>query len=426
MYSKKTKKKELGLGKNKDNYIHIIQKNKIFFYKKNKNKINKDLSTRINNIYIPPAYKNIFLNKKKDDKIQLIAIDNKGRFQYFYNDKFKKKIESRKYKALSSLILIIQKIETDNNKVINKLCNYIKKININSSLTILKKHYNKLFTYSNIINILILLLIHTNSRIGTLKYKTLYGTHGLSTLCLQNFIFYNKKDKNEKPISILKIKNINNVNLKLSYIGKKGVFIINYINSNYLKQILYMFILLKLKINKYSSTNQFILSKKHLKKQQKTTDFIFSYISKNNLLSETNILIKSSDIKDYIQNNYDKIITPKMFRTYYANYTMINYINSNLYSDLKKSSDLIKTDKQLHNFIKKQILNSVSNKLNNTPSICFNKYLNHNLFDLLINSIIKSYTTNNSDLLLSIKKKHKVNKNDNNKMIHYILRKLLI
>ena len=58
------------------------------YYDKRGNKINKkSINKYLNNIYIPPAYNNVMINKNKDAKVLAIGVDKKGRKQYIYNKK---------------------------------------------------------------------------------------------------------------------------------------------------------------------------------------------------------------------------------------------------------------------------------------------------------------------------------------------------
>ena len=74
----------------------------------------------------------------------------------------------------------------------------------------------------------------------------------------------------------------------------------------------------------------------------------------------------------YFENNYNTVITPKMFRTWYANYHMINYLKdldadtdkNNILQELKNAKG-----KKLNN-LKQEIPIYVSQKLNNTPTVC--------------------------------------------------------
>lgn len=314
----------------------MVDKNKFIKLKKQKaeyiinndtKNLTKDQKKILDEIYIPPAYKYIFLNKNPNDKIHIIAIDSKKRYQYFYNDKYKKNSENRKYKSLKSLIKHIKKIENNNKKNISLIVNKLKN--------------NKSLSNTDLIHIIIRLLILTNCRIGSKKYETLYNSTGLTTLKYKHII-NNKTDKN----------------IKLSFIGKKGKLNESIISDN---DIIYI-------LNKLCKLNE-------------SNEYIF--------LKKDNKFISTQDIKNYFKKQYNEEISPKMFRTYYANYHMIDYINKLNLNTIHPNFDK-KTEKQKHSLLKKNILNYVSSKLNNTANISFKKYINHKLYFNLIDNIIKN------------------------------------
>ena len=94
-------------------------------------------------------------------------------------------------------------------------------------------------------------------------------------------------------------------------------------------------------------------------------------------------LVKSEDITDYFNNKFNVKVTPKMFRTYYANYHMLDYLQN--YANLKSNEEYKKlSDTRKKSFMKKAIGDYVSKKLHNTPSICRSKYINNKLLEKVI------------------------------------------
>ena len=67
------------------NKTHKNKTHKSFHIINNKVVINKKLISRLDSIYIPPAYKDLVVAKSESNKIQIIGTDNKGRRQYIYN-----------------------------------------------------------------------------------------------------------------------------------------------------------------------------------------------------------------------------------------------------------------------------------------------------------------------------------------------------
>jgi DNA topoisomerase-1 len=308
---------------NNRNYIKVKKTKKAFKGLSEKLTV-KDLS-RLQTIYIPPAYKTLYLNKNPTNKVQLIAKDIKGRNQYFYNPEYTSKSDKRKYKALQSLVAVAEKIETDN------------KLQINRIFTTLSKTGK--IDDTDYIHIIIWLLINNNFRIGNIKYDKLYNSSGITTLKPSHFKF----NKGNKVCYI-------------SFIGKKGVENNAEIKDNKIIKILHN---LKMRYGKHNNI-----------------DYIFS---KGN-----GSLIKSDDITNYFNNKFNAKITPKMFRTYYANYHMLDYLQSVL--DIKNNSEYnsLNSEKRKISYMKSKISEYVAERLHNTPSVCRNKYINNKLLNKVI------------------------------------------
>jgi DNA topoisomerase I len=287
----------------------------------------KDLN-RLKSIYIPPAYKTIYLSRNTVNKVQLIAEDDKGRNQYFYNHEYISNSDKRKYNALRSFVSVAEKIEKDNQKQINRIYKQSNK----TSKT--KESIN----YDDYIHIIIWLLINNNFRIGNIKYDKLYNSNGITTLKPAHFTFKNS-------------------NCIISFIGKKGVENNAVITDNKIINIIKK---LKLKYGKHNN---------------------IEYIFANNNGS----LVKSKNISDYFKNKFGVKITPKMFRTYYANYHMLNFLQNKInLTDKNCKYTTLKTDKQKSSYLKTIIGDYVSNRLHNTPTVCRNKYINNKLLSKVI------------------------------------------
>lgn len=311
-----------------------FKKTKKNYIREDKKITKKDLN-RLKSIYIPPAYKTIYLSKNENNKVQLIAEDKAGRHQYFYKPDYISRSDNRKYKALKSLVNIAENIETDNNTAINKIYNKFRN-NTNNKKTIVLNN-------NELINIIIWLLINCNFRIGNLKYDKLYNSTGITTL----------KGKHLKPVIMQQ--NNKDENIEVRFIGKKGV-----INNSIIDNKKIIFILNKIKNN---NNNNYLFMKE-----------------------DNSSLITSNDITKYFNEKYNDVnITPKMFRTYYANYHMLNYVFNHFQKDKEDFTKL--TDKRKKSYIKKNIANYVSNKLHNTPNICLKKYINYKLLEKISNNI---------------------------------------
>jgi DNA topoisomerase-1 len=316
---------------------------KVYKTKKNFNGLSQKLTLkdikRLKNMYIPPAYKTLYLSKNPKNKVQLIAEDDKGRNQYFYNPEYTSKSDNRKYKALRSLVSIAEKIENDN------------KDNISRIFTKLSK--GKEVDENDYIHIIIWLLINKHFRIGNIKYDKLYNSSGITTL---------------KPCHF----KISNNALNISFIGKKGVENNTIINDTKLIAII-----------------------KNIKKRYVNNNINYIFAKSNGSL------IKGEDITKYFNNNLGvPNITPKMFRTYYANYHMLDYLQSGI----KKDEYDNLTEKRRSSYLKKVISEYVASKLHNTPAVCRNKYINNKLLEKITSN--PNYYSSLSDKNIHQQLKH--------------------
>ena len=305
---------------------------KIQYLDNNNKPLSKKINDRLKSIYVPPAYKNILLSKSPKSKILIIGEDEAGRKQYIYNTSHTKKLDKRKYEKLNDLSKNILTIETDNINNMNKLYDSIKQNN------------NYEVTKNDLIQVIIYMLLNYHFRIGNDKYTKLYDSHAISTL--KPCHFYKKND-----------------NIVIKFKGKKGV--INETIEND-KKIIYIYYYL---INNCKKNNN---------------EYLFNYnymneISNNNMLA----LLSSNSIKDYFTNTYNVNITPKMFRTWYANYHMLDYLKNFKNSEFYK--DNCTNEKKLSRYLKKEIGEYVSKHLNNTPGITKKNYINNKLFNDVVN-----------------------------------------
>ena len=164
--------------------IERKKRGKKFLYIKN-GSIIKDKKTleRILKLVIPPAWKNVLITSNKNDKVQCIGIDDKGRKQYKYNTDFIEEQTTKKY--------------------YDSLLKFGKKINIirDDILNILKKRE---WTLDKTIAFIILILDNCYLRIGNEKYKDDNDSYGITTL--------------QKRHIIIKTNSVS-----FNFIGKKGV-----------------------------------------------------------------------------------------------------------------------------------------------------------------------------------------------------------
>jgi DNA topoisomerase-1 len=295
------------------------------------------LKTRLQSLYIPPAYKNLQVAQSASNKIQVVGEDTAGRTQYIYNDRYKAGLEKRKYADLDELGKYITRIEADNHAAL---------------LKILASGSNtgaRLLTKDDLIQIMIYMLRTYHFRIGCQKYAELYGSYGISTLQPRHF----------KPSS--------NGDIAISFIGKKGVKNEGTETRAHGKR------LIKLLLQHYKQLS------KATKSNSRTPVYLFRYLdaeSDSIVSSASSGLITSDDIQDYFKNKYNIYATPKMFRTWYANYHMLEYLRDTNLDEILAETP---SKRQLATRIKTAVGEYVSQALNNTPAICRKNYINNRL-----------------------------------------------
>lgn len=187
------------------------------YYDKYNNKLinKKTINKYLKDVYIPPAYDNVKINKNKNSKILAIGYDNKNRPQYTYNKKFVKKNHKSKYKKLISLG--------------NNYTRITKKIN---------DDLNGSDTKNKLIALALKLVINCNFRIGNKRYTDNNKSYGVTTLEKKHLNFSNnyliiefigkKSIKNKCKVKDNKIIKI----LKGIYKNNKNDKIFTYVNDN--------------------------------------------------------------------------------------------------------------------------------------------------------------------------------------------------
>ena len=253
---------------------------------------------------------------------------------------------------------------------IEKIQRDVKKILNDAS----SKAYSEWIQPNTNIAIIIFLLDHCNFRIGNVKYMRLYNSYGASTL------------KGEH----LKVKgNIANI----SFIGKKGVFNSSTVDDNIANKIF-----------------------RTLKKEKGNKQLLFS--------TSNDTPITSDQINTFLQK-YDPDITPKMFRTWYANYYFLEKLRKDMTKNNEFLVNMLKIDKinkpnkvkmVLFDKYKGKYINQccdyISERLHNTASISKKSYLDYELVDnfskaptLFLNNIRRNPRTSNHQMLIAIIKK---------------------
>lgn len=293
------------------------------------------LKTRLQSLYIPPAYKNLQVAQSASNKIQVVGEDTAGRTQYIYHDRYKAGLEKRKYENLDELGRTIIRIEKDNHAALT---------------SILSDSTARILTKPELIQIMIYMLRTYHFRIGCQKYAELYGSYGISTLRPQHF----KKSANG--------------GIDISFIGKKGVKNEGSETRAQGKR------LIKLLLQHYKRLHS---TKSGKKTTSMHADYLFQYLDDSSGLKPADTeLITSDDIQDFFKTKYDIYATPKMFRTWYANYHMLEYLRDTNLDELLAENP---SKQKLATKIKTAVGEHVSKALNNTPAICRKNYINNKL-----------------------------------------------
>ena len=300
----------------------VKTKPKFTYYLNQQKVVEPRLLSRLHSLYVPPAYTNVIVAKSPNYKVQAIGVDTKDRKQYIYHPTFIKKKLGQKYDDIVALGSKIMKMETDTNKEIQ---------NIGERGTLID-------TPNDLLPIVTQMLLKYHFRIGNQKYETDNQSYGLTTLC-----------KNH-------IKMLPGNKFCIEFIGKKGVN--NKITDNdvHMKRILQI-----------------------LMRESADNNHLFCY-----LRDGKKMMVSSEHVKDYLNDTYNTHITPKMFRTWYANYHLLSYLK-----DISKNRpDLIgtrMTKKQIQTLVKNSST-YVSEKLNNTPSISKKSYINPDILNRVLSN----------------------------------------
>jgi len=315
------KAKQTKQAKQTKKMFHVINKKVI---------TDKTLIKRLDGIYIPPAYKDVVVAKSANNKIQAIGTDTRGRRQYIYNSKFTKKRNDRKYDDIMELATKIGTIERDNDIAISKLVSL---------------DPNKWQLPNDYIPIIVYMLRTYHFRIGNERYVNDNHSYGITTLRADHITF-NKDGNGGNKFTI-------------EFIGKKGI------------------------LNQFTDTNAKMakLLRVLIEKAKKPghDGFLFKYKGDHGKQGEM-YFITPDQIQTFFQEKYNSYITPKMFRTWYGNYHMLVCLRE-MFNKGEIKHRLTKMEK---NEIVKKCSEHVSSKLNNTPTVSKQSYIDNKILELVM------------------------------------------
>jgi DNA topoisomerase-1 len=312
------------------------KKNKVFHVINKKVITDKTLNKRLDGIYIPPAYTNVVVAKSANNKIQAIGTDTRGRRQYIYNTQFTKKRNARKYEDIMELAKKIGSIERDNDTAIAKL------LSIDARDWHLPNDY---------IPIIVYMLRTYHFRIGNERYVNDNHSYGITTLRAEHITF----DKGSNGGNKFTIK----------FIGKKGI------------------------LNQFTDTNAKIAKLLRIlienSKKPGHDGFLFKYKGSGQTGNGTQgemYFITPDQIQAFFEEKYNSYITPKMFRTWYGNYHMLVCLRE-MFNKGEIKHRLTKMEK---NEIVKKCSEHVSSKLNNTPTVSKQSYIDNKILELVMHN----------------------------------------
>jgi DNA topoisomerase-1 len=189
-------------------------------------------------------------------------------------------------------------------------------------------HYigQKKVTFNKLVSIIIKLITSCHFRVGNKKYLDKYNSHGITNIKVSHIV----------PLE--------NDRLLISFTGKKQV--------------------------KNSCTvvdPSIVTNLKNLVRDKSQNDFIFE--------TKNISLITANDINKWIKS-YNPRFQSKMFRNFYANILLIQFLNT---TPLPSTTKLVKRKKALVEGLK-----LVSGEINNTANICKKSYINSELIQMYL------------------------------------------
>jgi len=313
--------KDKDKSKNKDK----SKKTKIFHLVNNKIATDRDLIKRLDTIYIPPAYTDVVVAKSANNKIQAIGTDTRGRRQYIYNPAFIKRRNDRKYDDILELAKKITAIEADNHAMMQSLG---------------RKPATEWQLPTDLIPVIVYMLRTYHFRIGNARYADANQSYGITTLRKEH-IKWHPSIPNRFTIE---------------FIGKKGI------------------------LNSFTDENVLmarLLSHLCDRCKDRNGGYLFKY---ENPITHEPEFITPEQIQTFFQDKYNAYITPKMFRTWYGNYHMLEALQ-NMHQRGELKHRLRPGEK---NEVIRKCSEHVSSKLNNTPSVSKQSYIDDKILDLVM------------------------------------------
>jgi len=313
-------------GETRNGKSRKAKKTKIFHLVDNKIATDRELIKRLDTIYIPPAYKDVVIAKSANNKIQAIGTDTRGRRQYIYNPAFIRRRNDRKYDDILELAKKITAIESDNHAMMQSLAR--------------KSSIQEWQFPNDFIPIIVYMLRTYHFRIGNERYVDANQSYGITTLRKEH-IKWHPSIPNRFTIE---------------FIGKKGI------------------------LNSFTDENQLMAKLLHHlcdRCENCGNGYLFKYQNPSTKEIE---FITPEHIQTFFQDKYNAYITPKMFRTWYGNYHLLEALQQ-MY---QKEELTPRTHKSTKNEIIRKCSEHVSSKLNNTPTVSKQSYIDDKILNLVM------------------------------------------
>lgn len=288
------------------------------------------ISNRIKKLAIPPAWTSIEISKDPYAYLQVIGKDANNKTQYIYHPGFVAITQSDKYKRMKKLSFSIHKLQNNVDKIIRE---------------------EKIGSYVSMVALMTKIMLLTYIRIGSESGKR-ESIYGLSTLERRH------------------IKLINDDEIVLDFIGKKGVRNFKKIKNknvyNYLKWI-------------FTNTAK---------------------LNQSRLFVADGYIVTNNDVNKFIKENVGTQFSCKDIRTLFSNLVFIEALCS------EKIEHENEKNEHENEQIKKQILarayNKVATELCNTKYVSKKSYVTKQIEDLYLQN--SKIFKNNSDSLLILQR----------------------
>ena len=295
----------------KDPGIERVKRGKSFTYLKNGKRItDKQDLARIKSLVIPPAWENVWICAVANGHLQATGFDVKKRKQYRYHPLW---CEFRNQTKFYQLLAFGKKLPSIREQLEKDLAK--------PGLPLEK-----------VLAAVVMIMLHTNIRVGNNLYERLYGSFGLTTL----------KDKHVK---------INGNSVKFCFKGKKGVYHEIDLRSAKLVRV--------------------VKQCRDLPGKE-----LFQYYDENGERKS----IDSGTVNEYLKNICCDNFTTKDFRTWTGSVHAIEAFRestSNTESDIKKTMV--------------QVLDVVAKRLGNTRAVCKKYYIHPAILDMYANNELQKF-----------------------------------